>query len=57
MTGLAAHIFLEKNTTTKLKHVELHPIIIENYGQPRLLSGEAKMKALADIGQTKDILQ
>jgi hypothetical protein len=57
MTGLAVHIFLEKNTKTTLKHVELHPIVIENLGQPRLLSGEAKMKALADIGQTKDILK
>lgn len=57
MTGLALHIFLEKNTTTRLTRVELHPILIENLGQPRLLSGEAKIKALADIGQTKDILQ
>lgn len=57
MTGLALHIFLEKNTTATLTRVELHPITIENLGQPRLLSGEAKIKALADIGQTKDILQ
>lgn len=57
MTGLTLHIFLEKNATTTLTRVELHPITIENLGQPRLLSGEAKMKALADIGQTKDILQ
>lgn len=56
-TGLALRIFLEKNNTTTLKQVELHPILIENYGQPRLLSGEAKIKALADIGQTSDILK
>lgn len=38
-TGLALRIFLEKNgDTVKQKNIELHPLIIENYGQPRLLS-------------------
>lgn len=39
-----------------LDRVELHPITIENYGQPRLISGEAKKQALSDIGQINDTL-
>ena len=57
-TGLAAQIFLEKSReATRLNRIELHPILIENYGQPRLMSGEAKKKALADINQSIDILR
>lgn len=38
-TGLAIRVHLQKlGGTTQLERVELHPITIENYGQPRLLS-------------------
>lgn len=56
-TGLALRVFLrKKDSTTTLDRVELHPITIENYGQPRLMSGEAKKRALRDIGQIHDTL-
>lgn len=57
-TGLAIQVFLEKyENKTKLDRVELHPILIENFGQPQLLSGEAKIKALSDIEQSTDTLK
>lgn len=57
-TGLAIQVFLEKyENKTKLAEVELHPILIENYGQPQLLSGEAKIKALSDIALSTDALK
>lgn len=57
-TGLALQVFLTKtDAITKLDRVELHPITIENYGQPRLLSWEAKKRALNDIGQIDTIIR
>jgi len=56
-TGLAVQIFLEKNQNhVNMTHIELHPIIIENYGQPRLMSWEEKIKALSEINQLSNIL-
>lgn len=57
-TGLAIQVFLTKNNTrTQLEKVELYPILIENYGQPRIMSGEASTQALQDIGQPSNILK
>lgn len=57
-TGLALRVFLEKeNKITQLKKIELHPILIENYGQPRLMSQEASIRALGDIEQKNTILE
>ena len=57
-TGLAIQVFLEKyEDKTKLAEVVLHPILIENYGQPQLISGEAKIKALSDIALSTDTLK
>ena len=50
--GLAVQVSLQKTSdTTTIRDITLHPIVIENYGQPRLLDGEEKIKALKDIGQ------
>jgi poly-gamma-glutamate synthesis protein (capsule biosynthesis protein) len=57
-TWLAVQIFLEKdNQKTLLEKILLHPIFIENYGQPRLMSGEEKIKVLKDINQQTDELK
>lgn len=57
-TGLAIQVFLsKKDGTVQLDRVELHPVMIENYGQPLIMSWEAKKQALNDIGQINDILQ
>lgn len=57
-TGLAIQVFLEKNNTkTQLEKIQLYPILIENYGQPRIMSDEAGIKALQDIEQTTNILR
>ncbi len=38
-TGLAVQVFLTKQSDhTSINQIELHPILIENYGQPRLMS-------------------
>lgn len=56
-TGLTLRVLLEKNNNTLTDlHIELHPILIEHYGQPRLLSWEAKIQSLRDINQYTDIL-
>jgi poly-gamma-glutamate capsule biosynthesis protein CapA/YwtB (metallophosphatase superfamily) len=56
-TGLAIQVFLEKNQNeVHMTHIELHPVIIENYGQPRLMSGEEKIKALSEIDQSSNTL-
>lgn len=55
--GLAVEVSLtKKESITRLNSITLHPILIEKYGQPRLLSGEEKAKALKDIGQQNDTL-
>lgn len=51
---LALQIFLEKvEGKTSLNQIELHPIIIENYGQPRLASPEESKKILNAIKEEK----
>ncbi len=56
-TGLAVIVSLQKESNaTTVQNISLHPILIENYGQPRLLEGEAKIQALKDIRQEKDFL-
>lgn len=56
-TGLAIQVFLiRENGAVRLDKVALNPLTIENYGQPRLISGEAKKRALSDIGQINDTL-
>jgi len=56
-TGLAVSVSLQKEAnTTNINTLYLHPILIENYGQPRLLDGEEKIKALQDIQQERDSL-
>lgn len=47
--GLSLKITVQKNTDTPLKKIELHPIVIENYGQPRLALPLEKAKILGDI--------
>lgn len=38
-TGLAIQVFLiKKDKTVQLDRVELHPVMIENYGQPLIMS-------------------
>lgn len=57
-TGLAVRVSLQKELwSTTIHRITLHPVLIENYGQPRLLVWEAKTKALTDIGQTRDVLE
>lgn len=57
-TGLALQVFLsKKDDTVKLDEIHLHPINIQNYGQPLIMSWEAKKRALNDIGQINDILR
>jgi len=56
-SGLAAQIFIEKKKgITVIDRILLHPIRIENYGQPRLMSGEEKIDALRAIDQETDSL-
>jgi poly-gamma-glutamate synthesis protein (capsule biosynthesis protein) len=56
-TWLTVHISLKKESDiTSIENISLHPILIENYGQPRLLEGAEKKKALQDIGQKEDFL-
>jgi poly-gamma-glutamate capsule biosynthesis protein CapA/YwtB (metallophosphatase superfamily) len=56
--GLALQVFLsKKDGTVKLDEIQLHPVAIENYGQPLIMSWEAKKRALNDIGQINDILR
>jgi len=56
--GLTVDVSLtKKESKTTLNSLTLHPILIENYGQPRLLTGEAKTQALTDIGQKEDTLE
>jgi len=56
-SGLAAQIFIEKKQgIATIDHILLHPILIENYGQPRLMSGEEKINALRAINQETDSL-
>ncbi len=56
-TGITIKVFLiQRNGKTKLDKIELYPIEIDNYGQPRLISWEAKKKAINDIGLINDIL-
>ena len=53
-TGLALQIFLEKvEGKTSLNQISLNPIIIENYGQPRLANDEEADKILKKIGEEK----
>ena len=57
-TGLAVEVWLSKQSgVTKLTQTRLHPILIENYWQPRLLVGGEKIKALQEIQQKTDILE
>lgn len=53
-TGLAVQMYLSKQgNQTKIKDVQLHPIAIENYWQPRIITGEEKSKVLDSIQITK----
>ncbi len=49
-TGLTVRISLsKKDSVTSIKNLQLSPIIIENYGQPRLLEGDEKEKVLKTL--------
>ncbi len=55
-SGLALQIFVRKTASeTSLTHILLKPIIIENYGQPRLANDQEAQKILDTI-QQKNIL-
>jgi poly-gamma-glutamate synthesis protein (capsule biosynthesis protein) len=56
-SGLTLKIFLKKTAIlTTIEKIELIPIIIENYGQPRLANKEEKRSILLEIQEEKDIL-
>lgn len=56
-TGLTLKIFITKNTRkAEIEKIELHPIIIENYGQPRKVTEEEKTSILSNIQENSDIL-
>lgn len=56
-TGLTLKIFITKNTNeTEIEKIELHPIIIENYGQPRKVTEEEKISILSNIQENSAIL-
>lgn len=57
-TGFTVRVSLKKEPNSiKIETISLNPILIENYGQPRLISWEIKAKALRDINQGKDFLE
>jgi poly-gamma-glutamate synthesis protein (capsule biosynthesis protein) len=47
--GMTLKISLEKDEIARIKQIELMPIIIENYGQPRLANAEEKSRILEGI--------
>ncbi|HEX3095895.1 MAG TPA: CapA family protein [Patescibacteria group bacterium] len=55
--GLALKINLSKNSSdTKIKEIKLEPLIIENYGQPRLANEKEKDSILKKISATTDVI-
>ena len=53
-SGMTLRITVEKTSKTHISKIELIPIIIENYGQPRLATGDEKTKILDSIWEKND---
>jgi poly-gamma-glutamate synthesis protein (capsule biosynthesis protein) len=47
--GMTLKINLRKDKTAHIEQIELMPIIIENYGQPRLANAEEKSRILESM--------